>query len=151
MSRAGGFRDRFSEDTKKHYVRMNGANVFNFTIKVVPPLIRDALTLAGRDATEIDYYIFHQSNRFIIQHLMSKCSLPAERVPMVLDRFGNPGGPSVPLAVTQGIPAAERARTLRLMLLGYGVGLSWASAVVPLTPDTFVTHIDVPAGGAVAS
>jgi 3-oxoacyl-[acyl-carrier-protein] synthase-3 len=139
---AGGFRDRFCTDPRSHYVKMNGANVFNFTITVLPPLIQDTLHLAGRQLGDVDYYIFHQSNRFIIRHVMGKCALPAEKVPIILDSFGNPGGPSVPLTVTQGILPEARTRRLWLMLLGYGVGLSWGSALIPFEPGTVVRHVE---------
>ena len=139
---AGGFRDRFGADPRSHYVKMNGANVFNFTIKVVPPLIQDTLRLANRAIEDVDYYVFHQSNRFIIKHLIATCSLPAEKVPIVLDRFGNPGGPSVPLTVTQGLSDQAGRRPLWLMMLGYGAGLSWAAALVQLPEGAVVRHIE---------
>jgi 3-oxoacyl-[acyl-carrier-protein] synthase-3 len=138
---AGGFRDRFSKEPSSHFVRMNGANVFNFTIKAVPPLIQETLGLAGRAIEDVDYYVLHQSNRFIIKHLMTTCALPAERVPIVLDRFGNSGGPSVPLTVTQGLPDAGR-RPLWMMLIGYGAGLSWGAALVRLPEGAAILHLE---------
>lgn len=144
----GGFRDRFCGDIRSHYVKMNGANVFNFTVKVIPPLIEDILRLANRRPEEVDYYVFHQSNRFIIKHLMGKCALPPEKVPIILDRYGNPGGPSIPLTITQGIaPRTERHR-LWFMLLGYGVGLSWGAALIPFGPDVGVRHVEWPSSEA---
>ncbi len=144
--RGGGFRDRFCADPRSHYVAMNGSNVFNFTIRVIPPLIRDTLELASRDRDAVDYYIFHQSNRFIMNHLMKKAGLAAERVPIILDQFGNTGGPSVPLTITQGALARPADRALRLMLLGYGVGLSWGSALVDLEPGARIVHTEWPHG-----
>jgi 3-oxoacyl-[acyl-carrier-protein] synthase-3 len=139
---AGGFRDRFCADPRSHFVKMNGANVFNFTIKVVPPLIQDTLRLANREVDGVDYYVFHQSNRFIIKHLIATCSLPADRVPIVLDRFGNPGGPSVPLTVTQGLSDDAGRRPLWLMMLGYGAGLSWGAALVQLPDHAVIRHVE---------
>lgn len=140
--RAGGFRDRFCADARAHYVEMNGANIFNFTIKVIPPLISDTLRLGGRSMDEVDYYVFHQSNRFIIKHLIASCHLPPEKVPIVLDRFGNPGGPSVPLTLTQGVSGRDDDRPLLVMLLGYGAGLSWGAALVPLPPGAAIRHVE---------
>lgn len=137
---AGGFRDRFNEDRRKHQVVMNGANVFNFTIRVLPELIRDTLELAGTDADSVDYFILHQSNQFIMNHICKKTRVPRERVPMVLDRYGNTGGPSVPLTITQGALERPADRPLRLLLLGYGVGLSWGSALVGLEPGVPLLH-----------
>jgi 3-oxoacyl-[acyl-carrier-protein] synthase-3 len=140
--RAGGFRDRFCTDRQAHHVHMNGANVFNFTIKVIPPLLADTLRLAGRSVGDVDYFVFHQSNRFIIKHLITTCNLPGNKVPIVLDRYGNAGGPSVPLTVTQGIGPSERERSLSLMLLGYGAGLSWGAALVPLPVGAAIRHVE---------
>jgi 3-oxoacyl-[acyl-carrier-protein] synthase-3 len=142
---AGGFRDRFCATERAHYVKMNGASLFNFTIRAIPPLIEDTLRLAGRSVGDVDYFVFHQSNRFIINHLVESCSLPADRVPLVLDRFGNAGGPSVPLTITQGLNGQAGDRPpLSLMLLGYGVGLSWGAALVPLPSDAVMRHVEYP-------
>jgi len=140
--RGGGFRDRFCADPRQHYVSMNGSNVFNFTIRVIPPLIRDTLALAGLAKEDIDYYVFHQSNRFIMNHLVKKIGVAPERVPIILQDLGNTGGPSVPLTITQGGLERPADRPLRLMLLGYGVGLSWGSALLDLEPGTRIVHTE---------
>lgn len=145
--RSGGFRDRFNADPRQHCVSMNGSNVFNFTIRVIPPLIRDTLDLAGMAKEEVDYFVFHQSNRFIMNHLMKKIGLAAERVPIILDKFGNTGGPSIPLAMTQAGLVRPADRSLQLMLLGYGVGLSWAAALVALPPQARLIHTEWPRHG----
>ena len=120
---------------------MDGAGIFNFTITRVPPLIRAALALSGRTVDQIDAYLFHQSNRFIMKHLAKKCGLPEDRVPMTLENMGNCGGPSVAVTMTRRL-AAERTRPQTLMLLGYGVGLSWGAAVVDLDPEAVLLHAD---------
>jgi 3-oxoacyl-[acyl-carrier-protein] synthase-3 len=139
--RGGAFRDRHPADPRDLCLRMDGAGIFNFTIKRVPALIREALELSQRSVAEIDAFVFHQSNRFIIKHLMKKAGLPEERVPMTIDDMGNCGGPSVPVTMTRGLPA-PRDRELQLMLLGYGVGLSWGAAVVALPTDALLLHAD---------
>jgi 3-oxoacyl-[acyl-carrier-protein] synthase III len=137
--RGGGYRDRWPKDPRDNYLRMDGAAVFNFTIKRVPPLIRETLVFAGLGIADIECYLFHQSNQFMMKHLMKKAELPPERVPLVLDRYGNCGGPSVPLALTQG-RAHQPPPTGRLMGLGYGVGLSWGSVVFNLAPGARLLH-----------
>jgi 3-oxoacyl-[acyl-carrier-protein] synthase-3 len=136
--RGGGFRDRHPEQQRDLCLHMDGAAIFNFTIRRVPQLIKDTLAFAGLSTEDIDWYLFHQSNRFIMKHLAKKCGLPEERVPFVLDRFGNSGGPSVALALTQG--AALEQRNSRAMLLGYGVGLSWGAAITTLDPGAVLLH-----------
>ena len=139
--RGGAFRDREPADPRDLSLRMDGAGVFNFTIKRVPPLVADTLALAGCAVNDIDAYVFHQSNRFMIKHLMKKCGLPEERVPMTLEDSGNCGGPSVAVAMTRRL-APERDVRQRLMLLGYGVGLSWGAAVIDLDPGVPLLHQD---------
>lgn len=141
----GGFRERFPETEAKHYVRMQGANVFNFTIKRVPALVSDALEYAGSDLASIDYFIFHQSNQFIMKHLGKKIGIPDEKAPIILKEFGNTGGSSIPLTLTRGGLSRPEQRALKLMLIGYGVGLSWAAAIIDLPPDAFLRHTDLTA------
>lgn len=140
--RGGGFRDRFPADKEASYVKMNGANIFNFTIKRVPPLIEDTLAASGVAREQVDYFVFHQSNRFIMGHLVKKAGLPQEKIPMTIGEFGSAGGPSVPLTITQGKLQRPADRELQLLLLGYGVGLSWASALVTLPPAAVLNHLE---------
>lgn len=137
--RGGGYRDRWPSDARDNFLRMDGAAVFNFTIKRVPSLIRESLAFAELGVGDIECYLFHQSNQFMMKHLIKKAELPPERVPLVLDRYGNCGGPSVPLALTQG-RAQKPPPAGRLMGLGYGVGLSWGSVVFNLAPGARVLH-----------
>lgn len=136
----GGFRDRFPKDPRKNFVFMNGANVFNFTIKRVPRLLEDTLQYAGMTREEIDYFVFHQSNQFIIRHLAKKAGVPEAKIPMTIGQFGSAGGPSVPLTLACGKLVRPADRALRLLLLAYGVGLSWGSALVELPPDAVLNH-----------
>lgn len=140
---SGGFRDRFEQAVRKHCVSMNGALIFNFTIKRVPALIQETLRAASTGADDIDYFIFHQSNQFIMKHLCAKQSLPSEKVPIILRDFGNTGGPSIPLTMTHGNLTRPKDRALRLMLLGYGVGLSWGSALVDLDERAVLDSVEL--------
>ena len=139
----GGFRERNPKDQRDNYLHMNGGAIFNFTIARVPPLINGTLDLAGKSVDDIDYYIFHQSNQFMMKHLAKKCKLSPESTPIILDKFGNCGGPSVPLTVTQAVTPQSFDRELSLMLLGYGVGLSWGSALITIDPETVLLHSEM--------
>jgi len=139
IMRGGAFRDRNPANPRERFVQMDGAAIFNFTLARVPPLIRDTLQFAGLEVADVDWYLFHQSNRFIMKHLAKKCGLPEARVPFVLERYGNSGGPSVALALTEGVPQAER-RSARVMTLGYGVGLSWGSALFEVEAEAPLLH-----------
>lgn len=140
---AGGFRERFAEDRRRHCVRMDGALVFNFTIKRVPALIEECLSAAGVGAGEIDYFIFHQSNQYIIKHICLKQRIPLDKAPMILKEYGNTGGASIPLTLTAGEFARPADRSLKLVLLGYGVGLSWGAALVELDPRAILKTVEI--------
>lgn len=137
--RGGAFRQPQSDNPADNKLFMEGAAVFNFTIKRVPALIADALTYAKLEVGDIDQYIFHQSNRFIMKHLIKKAGLPEDRVPFILEGIGNVGGPSVPLTMTKGL-SATRTQDQRVMLLGYGVGLSWGAAILQLDAKAPLLH-----------
>jgi 3-oxoacyl-[acyl-carrier-protein] synthase-3 len=138
----GGFRERFPTDKRRHCVSMNGANIFNFSIKRVPQIIQDTLDLTEMKKEDVDYFILHQSNQFIMRHLSKKMGIPDAKVPLTLGDFGNTGGPSIPLTLANGGLVRPSDRRLQLMLVGYGVGLSWASALIPLTPDAVLGHVE---------
>ncbi|MES2663169.1 MAG: ketoacyl-ACP synthase III [Pseudomonadota bacterium] len=142
---AGGFRQRFSDQLRDYYVSMNGTNLFNFTILRLPPLIHDLSVMSQESIANIDAFIFHQSNRFIMKHIMKKAGLEEIKVPLTLEEFGNTGGPSVPLTLVQHALKNEtfRAKTSRVSLLGYGVGLSWSGALVSMHTDTYYNHLEL--------
>ncbi len=139
--RGGGFRHRVPSDPKHSWLYMNGANIFNFTIKRVPSLIEETLSASGLRREQVDYFVFHQSNRYIIRHLLKKVNIPEAKAPLTIGEFGSSGGPSVPLTITRGEMVRPTERPLKLLLLGYGVGLSWGSALVDLGPDALLHHI----------
>lgn len=138
--RAGGFRDRFSDEKRDHFIRMNGAGIFSFTLTRVPELFRQSLEFANLEPSDVDFFILHQANGFILEHLRKKMGLPREKVPIVIDRFGNTGGVSLALAVTQGGLSRLPDRPLQLLMMGYGVGLSWSAAVLQLLPEAILDH-----------
>lgn len=142
--RGGGFRDRFPGDPAACNVAMNGANVFNFTIRRVPELIKSTLAAASVSREAIDYFVFHQSNQFIMKHLLKKAGLDPSKVPMTISEFGSTGGPSIPLTMTCGGLIRPADRDLDLLLLGYGVGLSWASVLLTLAPNAILNHVVLP-------
>ena len=144
----GGFRNRFPADPRSCFVKMNGANVFSFAISRVPALIDETLQAADVSRDDLDYFILHQSNRFIMRHISNKAGLAAGKVPMTIEDYGSTGGPSVPLTITCGGLVRPADRALHMMLLGYGVGLSWGSALVDLPADAVLRHVELSAGPA---
>lgn len=140
---AGGLRKQFSEDQREYFIKMDGAGIFNFSLKRVPPLVKESFEFSGLSFDDIDYFIFHQANEFILKHLMKKIRLPEDKVPITITEFGNVGGCSVPLTITRGGLNRPDTRSLDLMLIGFGVGLSWGSALVDLNPGAILEHMEL--------
>jgi len=112
---------------------MDGGEVFSFTLRAVPRLVQDTLKRAGRSVEEVDSFVLHQANQFMLRHLAKKIGAP-ERTPINIDRFGNTSSASIPLVLATDL--AERLATAptRLMMVGFGVGYSWASALFDTEP-----------------
>ena len=140
---AGAFRDRFNGDARTHFISMNGPGIFAFTMRTVPSLIEDVLQYAGLTKEEVDYFVLHQANLFIIEHLRKKMKLPPAKVPVVIDRYGNTGGGSVALVMTQAGLERPPGGPLQLVLVGFGVGLSWGAVAVQLTPHCVLGHSEL--------
>lgn len=116
-------------------LRMNGAEVFNFTLREVPASVNAALALAGWTPATTDALVLHQANRFIISTVGRKCGFPAEKTPMdIVEQFGNQSSASIPCALAHALGAALRERTLKIVACGFGVGLSWGSVALELGP-----------------
>ncbi|MGL4599089.1 MAG: 3-oxoacyl-ACP synthase III family protein [Bacteroidia bacterium] len=136
----GGLRNPISEntfveeETDKGIVRhrrnlwLNGLDVFNFSIREAPPSITSVLNQAQRTQEETDFFIFHQANKLILETIRKKLKIPAEKVPYSLTQFGNTSSASIPLTMTT--LGEEASGHKRWVLSGFGVGLSWGSALL---------------------
>jgi 3-oxoacyl-[acyl-carrier-protein] synthase-3 len=113
---------------------MDGAEIFNFTLKAVPGLVQQTLAAAGVEASAVDAFLLHQANVFMLRHLAKKMKLPADRVPLNIDRYGNTSSASIPLLITTDVAPLVSGRSARLAMAGFGVGYSWASALLDVGP-----------------
>lgn len=112
---------------------MNGAEVFNFTLREVPSVVRDVMSDAGVAPGDIDRIYFHQANRFIVNHLARATGFPAAKAPSaVCGRYGNQSSASIPfaLAAEAGESGVTDAGLSRVVLCGFGVGLSWGAVAL---------------------
>ncbi len=114
---------------------MNGTKVFNFALGAVPLTIRRALDKAGLDANDIDLFVFHQANRFMMEHLRKRMNIPAENFSVQMAFCGNTVSPTIPIALTEERKAGKLRDGMRLLLCGFGVGHSWGSVVVKWSPS----------------
>lgn len=143
---AGGFRNPRSASSAMPTVReggnirsdeqllMNGAEIFTFTLQQVPPLISGILEGSGWSVEDVDAFVMHQANSFMLKHLAKKMKLPAEKVVIALEDFGNTSSASIPLALSAAMRPSLSRESQKLVLAGFGVGYSWAAAAVQAGP-----------------
>jgi 3-oxoacyl-[acyl-carrier-protein] synthase-3 len=157
MIPAGGFRMPSTLETAvledvgdnnlraKDHLRMDGSAVFNFVQVDVPPLIESLLAFAGVSMDSVDYFLFHQPNRFMLQKLADKMKVPCAKMPMnVVEHFGNSSGVTIPIAITFNLAGQLKRGCSRVCLSGYGVGLTWSSMLMRLGKLSFCEMIDYP-------
>ena len=143
MIPGGGYRNMSSVETLKEKVvdeygnirtdengYMNGADVFNFVIVEVPKDIKRLMTASGEDIQKMDYYVFHQANAFINNYIAKKMKLDKERIPWTIQKYGNTSSVSVPLTIVSELKDKMQGDK-KLMLSAFGVGMAWATAIVP--------------------
>jgi 3-oxoacyl-[acyl-carrier-protein] synthase-3 len=144
---AGGFRNRSSRETNQVFERqdgnlrreehlyMNGAEIFTFSIKEVPSLINEALAASNWLKDEVDYFVLHQANKFIIQNIVKKLGASLEKAPHdVFAKYGNQSSASIPVTICENFSSVLKDRSMKMILAGFGTGLSWAACALSLGP-----------------
>ena len=109
---------------------MDGSAVFDFTLEVVPETIQRVLKASGLAMSEIDLVVFHQANRFILDHLREKLNLPVGKVFINVEEIGNTSSSSIPIALKDAETEGVLRPGMTVMVVGFGVGLSWAGAII---------------------
>lgn len=149
LTKAGGFRYPSSSEsikektyqdgsirTDEHGV-MDGYAVFEFAITEVPKQVKALLKSSEINKEEIDYFVFHQANKFMNNHLINKLKLDPAKCPLSLKNFGNTSSVSIPLTIVSKL-FEENQEDARVLLTGFGVGLSVASAIIDLPAKSVV-------------
>lgn len=130
---AGGSRLPASAETvntNKHYVYMNGREVFKFAVRVMGSATEAVLAKAGIDKKDIDLFIPHQANIRIIKSAMERLELPEEKVVINVDRYANTSAASVPLALVEAQESGRLKPGDKVLMVGFGGGLTWGSSVL---------------------
>jgi 3-oxoacyl-[acyl-carrier-protein] synthase-3 len=145
----GGYRNRFSEESlclikdkdgnkrTKVNPKMNGTDVFSFGITQVPREIKSFLKQMSKAVSDIDYFLFHQANKFMLEMIRKKLKLGSIQVPYSIIKYGNTSSASIPLTLSL---LGNEARNKKIAMCGFGVGLSIGSGYFE-TGDVFVNEI----------
>jgi 3-oxoacyl-[acyl-carrier-protein] synthase-3 len=109
---------------------MNGPEIFNFTIQSVPKAVDQILTKAGVSMGEVDHFVFHQANQYMLEHLRQKIGIPPEKFIIELSETGNTVSASIPIALDQAMTKSRIKPGELILLVGFGVGYSWAATLI---------------------
>ena len=123
---------------------MSGADIFAFTLKAVPALTEKLLNEAKAPAESVDAFVFHQANRFMLNHLAKRMKLPAEKALVALENYGNTSSASIPLALVTNLAPRLQNGPMNLVLEGFGVGFSWAGVHLRTDAMTVCPLVEVP-------
>jgi 3-oxoacyl-[acyl-carrier-protein] synthase-3 len=154
---AGGFRLRCSETThieelqpdgnyrSLEHPRMNGDEVYKFTVTEAVELIEEMIEDCDYNREEIDYYMLHQPNKFILQQMAKKINIPEEKMPNnIVGLFGNSCSASLPVNIIYNLGKRLEKEGLKLILSGFGVGIAWNAAALEMGNMRFCKMIGHP-------
>lgn len=127
--------DKYVEDDEGHvwyddYLYMNGSNVFNFTLEVVPAMMKEILDKNHLEKDQIDYFVFHQANKFMLNTIRKVCVLPKDKFYINLVSTGNTVSSTVLIGLKDCIEKGTIKSGNKVMISGFGVGLSWGGVVL---------------------
>lgn len=122
--------DESGSEIRDDYLYMNGGDIFNFTLKVIPELERQVLQKNGLEKKDIDYYVFHQANKFMLETIRQVCSIAPERFYMNMEQVGNTVSSTIPIVMKDCIDNGTIVSGMTVMIAGFGVGLSWGGTVL---------------------
>lgn len=111
---------------------MNGAEVMAFSLKEVPKAVDALLTKSRRSKNKIDYFVLHQANKFMLEALRKKLKLPEEKLPVFVGDCGNTVSSTIPIALYKMRNCEMLKEGDEIMLVGFGVGYSWAACLVKI-------------------
>lgn len=140
MLRSGAARQpektgRFAMDDDGHtnfedYLYMNGSAIFNFTLETVPSLMKSLLSKNRLEKEDVDYYVFHQANKYMLNTIRKVCGLPAGKFYVDLEETGNTVSSTILIGLKECLKAGKITPGMKVMVCGFGVGLSYGGALL---------------------
>ena len=109
---------------------MNGPEVFSFTLSEVQAGVQRLLDRINLSWDDVDLFLFHQANRFVLERLGTKMKIPPAKLPIDLEEFGNTASASIPVLIRRCLDRAILRPGQTCVLAGFGVGYSWAMSAV---------------------
>ena len=124
--------EKFAEGIERHrlHIALDGIEVFNFSLREVAPNVKSLLADQNVELEAIDFFVMHQANKLMNETVRKQLRIPAEKYPYSIMEFGNTSSASIPLTMVNNIREELNNQSLRLLLSGFGVGLSWGSVIL---------------------
>jgi len=124
-------------------LQMEGTEIFNFVQTKIPPLIENMFSEIGIKKDSIDYYLFHQPNKFMLKKLADKLEVSYEKMFMnIVENFGNPSGVSIPINIAYNMGEQLLKQEYQCCLSAFGSGLTWGAMVMSLGNLEFCEMIE---------
>ena len=121
-----------SVDANSRKITMDGKDVFNFALRIIPQHIIACIKANDLSIDAIDLFLLHQASRYIVINLRKKLGLPEKKAPFLAAEFGNTVSSTIPLMLESCLDKKMK----HILLSGFGVGLSWASTVIKRNKET---------------
>ena len=115
---------------REDFLYMNGSAIFNFTLETVPPLMKVLLTKSGLEKAEVDYFVFHQANKYMLSTLRKVCGIPSDRFYIDLEETGNTVSSTILIGLKECLKAGTIVHGMKVMVCGFGVGLSYGAGML---------------------
>lgn len=120
------------DEVASNHLFMDGPEIFQFTLLTIPKMVKEILSKVEMGIDDIDYFIFHQANAFILEHLRKKLKIPADKFCVDMEKIGNTVSASIPIVLKRAMDRNEICSGMKVMLVGFGVGYSWGGCVVEI-------------------
>jgi 3-oxoacyl-[acyl-carrier-protein] synthase-3 len=120
----------YTNNNSEYFIRMNGREIFKFGSKILVSAILEILKKSHLSITDIDYIIPHQANMRITQHVASILKINEDKFIMNINECANTSAASIPIALDQAVKSGKINTGDRLILVGFGAGLTWGSALI---------------------
>jgi len=124
--------DADNNPVSSDFISMKGSEIFTFTLKHIPPLVKSILEKNGIAQEAVDLYIYHQANKYILDFLRKKSKIEESKFYVYLSEVGNTVSSTIPIAMYEALKDGSLQKGMKTMLVGFGVGLSWAGCMLKM-------------------
>ena len=124
------FDEKNGNPISSDYLFMDGSEIFAFTLTHVPKLIKKVLAKNNLEQTDVDLFVMHQANKYMLDFLKKKCKIDDEKFYYCIENVGNTVSSSIPIALVDAINNGKVAVQNKILIAGFGVGYSWAGTML---------------------